>query len=119
MDKTKVKAVLDLTNGSVTSESSTETGIIDRKNFTRILKDKVNSGLATPRLLIAINQYELMVYLEESFEQDSPEWNNATTKKIEIEYALFQAIVSGYDQTIYHLGLDGAGEVLDLESAKL
>lgn len=93
-------------------EEKTEVGFLDRKNFIRVLNES-NKGLARPKLLILIKQYELLVYLEETMEQESEEWRKATNKKVEVELELFYEIVEGYESTIINLGLDGAGDVVD------
>lgn len=119
LEKEVVNTVVDLTNGKMNQSSRVEqSGIINRKNFIRIL-DKANNGLARPGLLIAIKQYELMVYLEENIEEHSPKWEKATEKKVEVEYKLFMEIVEGYEDTVHKLGLKGMGQILDLTRAKL
>lgn len=91
LEKKEVKKTFSLTNGTITEERSIQqTGILDRKNFTNIL-DKTNIGLARTELLIAMKQYELLVYLKENTSKGTEEWNKATNKKVEIEYALFRA----------------------------
>jgi len=97
------------------SESSGGAGILDRKAFIEILNN-TNKGLARPKLLILINQYELLVYLEENTEKESEQWKKATTKKVEVENALFKEIQYGYEDTIRNLKLDDAGQIYNLET---
>lgn len=118
MEKKKVQTTVNLSDGTTSVSKSVKSIILDRKNFINTL-NKTNMGLAKPDLLIAIKQYEMLVYLEENTNEETDEWREATNKKVEIEYKLFKAIVSGYSDTIYTLGLDGIEEVLDLEVAKL
>jgi len=90
---------------NVSSEETKEVGFFDRKKFITTLKE-TNQGLARPRLLELINQYDLLVYLEETMEKGGDQWEKATSEKVIVEYGLTEEIISGYQATINKLGLD-------------
>ncbi|GGH17218.1 hypothetical protein GCM10008013_12410 [Paenibacillus segetis] len=104
------------------SESEEVLSILDRNNFIKLF-DKTNKGLARPKLLLLLNQYEMLIYLEESlphekdrdsdgrrddgyFEDDDPKWILATKEKVEVENEIFNEIISGYLETLTKLEID-------------
>ena len=113
-ERTKVKQYINLSKGTCKVEKEVKVDVLDRQNFINMLNE-TNAGLARPDLLIAIKQYELIVSLDEKGEK----CEKLTDKKVEIEYKLFRAIVDGYEETIYALGLKGKETVLDLERVKI
>ena len=96
-------------------ENSTEKRtIIDRNIFVEMLKD-INKGLIKPKLLKFMSAYEVLIFLEETVDPDSPEYKIATEKKVEVEYKLFKEVQIGYKQTVQKLKLDKENEIDDLE----
>ncbi|KKM09561.1 hypothetical protein SY88_18370 [Clostridiales bacterium PH28_bin88] len=117
-EKSIVNTQFSLSTGKVKQETRTEAGFFDRKNFIRVLNDS-NKGLARPKLLLLIKQYEVLVYLEENTQEESEQWKKATEKKVDVEYELFKEIVDGYESTVRFLRLDGSENIYDLEKMKV
>lgn len=89
----------------VTGSSSESVGILDRKQFINALNE-ANKGLARPNLLKLINEYEVLVYLEETLDSEDDKWMNATSEKVKVELMLIKEIVYGYKEAVAKLGLD-------------
>ncbi|MCW2278717.1 hypothetical protein [Heliophilum fasciatum] len=85
--------------------TSNKTELLDRKKFIESL-NKTNFGLARPNLIILINIYELLVNLEETLEENSPEWEKASAEKVKVENELYEEILDGYIETTKRLKLD-------------
>ncbi len=102
------------TSIEISKKETTSIGILDRTGFFKVLND-TNKGIARPKLLILIYQYELLVHLEETADKQSNEWKMATEQKIQVEYALFNEIQEGYKETVEKLKLGEARQAFDLK----
>jgi hypothetical protein len=97
---------IDLSTGTASVSAGPEaTGLLDRNAFLKVLND-TNKGLARPKLLRLIYEYELLIYMEENTDKKSVQNNIASSEKVKIELKLVREIVSGYEDTINNLELD-------------
>ncbi|HEY8892548.1 MAG TPA: hypothetical protein VIM70_20120 [Clostridium sp.] len=110
----KDSPILTMTRTIETVKGTEKILIIDRNFFVEILRD-TNKGLIKPRLLKFLSAYEILIFLEESLENGSKEYEIATTKKVEVEYELFKEVQIGYEETVKKLKLDDEFEIDNLE----
>ncbi|WP_336775303.1 hypothetical protein [Paenibacillus sp. MMO-58] len=103
--KVKSKQTIDIGTGKITNhEESEEIGILDRRAFLNVLNN-TNRGLASPELLRRLNEYETLIYLEESSVHDE-KWEKATTDKVRIENLLIREILHGYKRLVMKLDIE-------------
>jgi hypothetical protein len=114
------KTTISLSGDGLSSSSNVEEemGFLDRNNFIKILTDS-NMGLARPKLLVLLSQYELLIHLEENTRRESEEWRKATNKKVEVEYMLIIEILDGYRDSARKLRLNKRSELKDIKISKL
>lgn len=84
--------------------------LIDRKHLIE-LGGKINLGLASPKLLKLIKEYELIVELEDKCTNIEEIFNWATNRKVPIEKKLVFEIIKGYKETAKQLNIDDAMEL--------
>lgn len=87
--------------------------ILNNDDLITIL-DNVNQSLVNPKLLFLLNQYKILLYLEDNIEEKSEQWEKVTKQRVDIEYELFIQINKGYEHIIKKLGIDNKNEFEDL-----
>jgi hypothetical protein len=114
-------------------EGEEKTGRLDRAKFVEAL-DKSNYGLARPRLLKLIAEYELLISLEDELrvllkpQVDAKcvdestiaykRFKRVARSKVQVELVLVKEIVEGYNETVKQLGIDDDPIIIELESIK-
>lgn len=125
-------STLDFRDGEIIDVITRKKGSLDRQDFIKALNN-TNYGLASPKLLSLIAQYELLVEYEDkakedledqiptgygtdavsnddkdAFEnsEDYKKFKKIATRKVKVELSLLNEIVDRYNETICQLGLD-------------
>lgn len=130
----ETQQTISFQNGQVTVEKGEEkTGKLDRTKFIAAL-DATNLGLARPKLLKLISEYEMLICLEDELRdilkpQIDAQCVDKTTvayrrfervahSRVQVEKDLVKEIVDGYNDTVKQLGLDSNPVLIDQESIK-
>lgn len=82
---------------------------LNRKEILRVL-DSVNTGLASKELVTLLNMYQIVVEMENKYDKDTNEYLEATILKIEVEKALRNEILQGFNYYYSKLGLKSASK---------
>jgi len=109
LETIKTKTTYKNDTGEITVQNEDvpfEEQLLHRLKFIK-KKNEVNLGLCTPELLVKLNEYETLIYLEETTKDDQELFEKATTQKVEVELQLLKEIESGYFETIELLEIRG------------
>lgn len=77
---------------------------LDRKEFLKVL-DNVNIGLASKELFTLLSMYQVLIYIEDKYNETTDGYLNSTIMKVDVENALRSEIIRGYNYYHKKLGL--------------
>ena len=77
---------------------------LDRKEFLKVL-DNVNIGLASKELFTLLSMYQVLIYIEDKYNETTDGYLNSTIMKVDVENALRAEIIRGYNYYHKKLGL--------------
>lgn len=83
--------------------------VLEKKAFINVLNES-NKGLASSELLRLLNEYEMLLYLEEKL-ADNQDLAKAQSKTVKVEHELVQEIINGYSESMRKLKLDKNKEI--------
>ena len=101
------KKIVKIENGNK-KEVLQEYKFIDRNHFIKTVSD-INLGVATPKLIKAIKEFELIVDIQEKTTEGSELFKIASNNQGKVELELLKEIINGYKDTVNKLGLDKKG----------
>ena len=82
---------------------------LNRKEILRVL-DSINTGLASKELVTLLNMYQIVVEMENNYDNDTNEYLEATILKVEVEKALRNEILLGFNYYYSKLGLKSSSK---------
>lgn len=106
LEVTSTKTTFRGTNVEKTSEPFCK---LNRGEIIKIL-DTVNTGLASKELVTLLNMYEVVVAMENNYDQNTKEYLEATILKVEIEKSLRTEIMTGFSNYYSKLGLKSSAK---------
>ena len=77
---------------------------LDREEFLKVL-DNVNIGLASKELFTLLSMYQVLIYVEDKYNEATDGYLNSTIMKVDVENALRSEIIKGYNYYHKKLGL--------------
>ena len=105
-EKTTYKGITPTEEGfGYKVNTTTETILnLDREEFLKVL-DTVNIGLASKELFTLLSMYQVLIHVEDKYNETTDGYLNSTIMKVDVENALRSEIIKGYYYYHKKLGL--------------
>lgn len=115
-----VTSTKDATNEGLTPGDPIPEGLsfIDERAFIRTLHD-TNKGLARPKLLLLIKQFETLSEVRDKINPGTPLWFETIDRIKVVGRELFEEIIDGYESSIRRLSLDGNDDMVNLKQMRV